>query len=129
MGKLLLAAGARLAGYDPSVCHYAEIGQVFDPACKYLSMRVTSGARAPPPPTPSRLTWRSPHAATFGAALPPLVFVIARELEMSPWGAALAAVFVILDGLNTIESRLILVDSSLMLLSAIALCVGPCDVM
>ena len=76
-------------------------------------------AITPPRPPP-------PLAATFGAALPPLVFAIARELHMSAWGAALAATFVILDGLNTIESRLILVDSSLLLLSATALCVRAC---
>ena len=43
LGKLLLAAGAWLAGYDPSVCYYADIGQVFDPACGYLALRITAG--------------------------------------------------------------------------------------
>ena len=63
-------------------------------------------------------------AAFFGALLPPLTYLIAKELGAARSGRILAAAFVIFDGLNHVESRLLLTDSQLMFYSALALFVA-----
>ncbi len=59
--------------------------------------------------------------ASFGCALPPLTFSIARKLGMSNATAFVAGAMVVFDLMNTIESRLILVDSQLMFYCGLAL--------
>ncbi len=44
LGKLTLALVGWWAGYDASVCAYDAIHQVFSKECKYMVLRITSGA-------------------------------------------------------------------------------------
>jgi dolichyl-phosphate-mannose-protein mannosyltransferase len=84
-------------GYDPSVCRYDEIHQVYQPA--------------------------SP-AAVFGLLLPPVMYLILRQMGVSRFAAILGGCIINLDMLNLMESRLILTDSQLMLYSALSLYVA-----
>lgn len=43
LGKLTLTAVAWLFGYDPSVCSYDAIHQVYKPECKFVVLRMTAG--------------------------------------------------------------------------------------
>jgi uncharacterized oligopeptide transporter (OPT) family protein len=60
-------------------------------------------------------------AAAFGCALPPLTFAIGKLLGLRDATAFLGGCCVIFDLMNTIESRLILVDSQLMFYCGLAL--------
>lgn len=43
LGKLVLTLVGWIFGYDPSVCQYDHIHQVYQPECKFLVLRVTAG--------------------------------------------------------------------------------------
>lgn len=61
------------------------------------------------------------RAATFGCALAPLTFSIAKKLGLRDSTAFVAGCCLVFDLMNTIESRLILVDSQLMFYCGLAL--------
>ena len=93
LGKYGLLLVSWLVGYDADVCDYTNIADVYDERCKFLPLRLT--------------------AASFGVATVPLVWLITRMLGGGRWAGMMAGVMYALDGLNTIESRLILTDSQL----------------
>ena len=125
LGKLTFWLVGWFVGYDHTVCNYKDIGDEYDPTCKFLALRITSGkaaAAAFPITAASRRRRSSPFAAAiFGCALVPLTYMILRQLGGSKWGAILGASFIIFDDLNLIESRLILVDAQLLFYCALAL--------
>jgi len=92
---------SKLAGYDHTDCAYSNIGDAFSPLCKFMVLRTT--------------------AALFGALTAPLMYGIARRFGSSVNGAILASLFFVVDGLNLIESRLILIDSQLIFWCAASL--------
>lgn len=94
MGKLVFWAVGKVFGYDRTACSFVNIGDNYGPKCSFMLLRLTS--------------------SFFGAALIPLIYLIARNFGSSPRGAALAALLVNFDGLNLGESRLILMDAQLM---------------
>ncbi len=53
-------------------------------------------------------------SAAFGCALPPLTFMICKKLRMSNSTSFLAGSMVVFDLMNSIESRLVLMDSQVM---------------
>jgi dolichyl-phosphate-mannose-protein mannosyltransferase len=97
LGKLLLALGAYLHGYDSSFL-YHQIGAVY-PDRSYLGPRIV--------------------AALFGTLLIPLIYLIARSFSMSVEASALAAAYLLWDMATAIESRLILTDSQLLFFTAL----------
>jgi dolichyl-phosphate-mannose--protein O-mannosyl transferase len=76
------------------LCRFVNIGEQYGPNCKFMALRVTS--------------------AVFGCFMVPLMYGIARQWGVSVRGALLAGLLLNFDGLNTIEGRLILMDSQLM---------------
>jgi hypothetical protein len=103
-GKLVFYFVSKLAGYDHGDCAYANIGDAFSPTCKFMILRTT--------------------AALFGALTAPVLYGIARRFGASVHGAILASLFFVVDGLNLIESRLILIDSQLIFWCAVTLYVA-----
>ena len=92
LGKLLIAAVAWWSGYDGSQ-PFETIGESYHPNVDVFALRVLP--------------------ATFGAALPPLAYALARQLGCSRTSAALVGGLLVLDGSLLVESRLLLTDSSL----------------
>lgn len=93
LGKLIIAGWGWLWGYQPGFS-FANIGEVY-PDRLYMALRFL------------------PSLA--GAFLPLLIYSIARRLRMSIPAAFLAGVFVALDNALLVQSRLILLDSFLLL--------------
>jgi dolichyl-phosphate-mannose-protein mannosyltransferase len=94
LGKLVFWAVGKATGYDHTKCAYVNIGDAYGPECHFMTLRAV--------------------AAAFGTAIVPVMYFIARYWRLSTAGAALAAVLLCFDGLNLVESRLILMDSQLM---------------
>jgi hypothetical protein len=92
LGKLLIAAVAWWSGYDGTQ-PFETIGEHYHPHVDIFMLRALP--------------------ATFGAALPPLMYALARELGCSRTAATLVGGLVLLDGAMLVESRLLLTDSSL----------------
>ena len=93
LGKLILAGWGWLWGFQPGFS-FSNIGDVF-PDNTYMALRFL------------------PSLA--GSLLPLVIYFIARKLKMG-WPAALAAgLFVALDNALVVQSRLILLDSFLLL--------------
>lgn len=65
---------------------------------------------------PLRLT-----SAVFGSAVPPLTYLIARELGLSSWASLFAAVTQAFEHMAVIESRFVLLDAQLMMWMATCL--------
>jgi hypothetical protein len=103
LGKLVFYWASRAVGYDWRVCDYSprDHRELYKESCKYVFIRAT--------------------AAFFGTFTPLLAYHIARNWSASVPAAFLAALFVIVDGLNVTEARLILVDSQLIFWCAAAL--------
>lgn len=59
--------------------------------------------------------------ALAGAALVPMIYVLARQYKFSRKLAALAAIFVLFDNALTVESRFVLMDSMLLLVGMMTL--------
>lgn len=93
-------------GYDAEKCGYDHIHYKYGPDCKFMPLRVA--------------------AAAFGCATVPFIYSIARRLGCSVWASILVTTFFLLDNLNLIESRLILVDSQLIFYSVLSLWIGLC---
>ena len=89
LGKLLIATFAGYAGYDASQ-PFAAIGEPFRAGVDAYTLRVVP--------------------ATFGAALVPLSFLVARELGLSRAAALLVGGLVLLDGALLVESRLLVTE-------------------
>jgi len=101
LGKLVLALGGLLGGYDPNGFKYETIGKPFPRDLNYGSLRLT--------------------AAILGSMVIPVLYLTARNFRLSIEAATTAACFLLLDMSFCIESRLILTDSQLLLSCAIAL--------
>ena len=99
LGKMLMAAGGWIAGYDPGFS-YETIGQPFGDT-KYLPLRSV--------------------AAFFGALLIPLIYVIVRQLGGSRKAASLGAGLVLIESALLTESRFILIDSMLLFFGFLSL--------
>jgi dolichyl-phosphate-mannose--protein O-mannosyl transferase len=95
LGKLNLYAVSRLFSSRPMQTNSSRIGQAYDPVADaaYIPMRLSS--------------------AVFGASLPPLTFLIGRELGFAAHAALAPAFAQAVDSLVVIESRLILMDAQL----------------
>lgn len=102
LAKIVMVGMAKLFNYDPTYCNY-EDGD-YDERCPYATLRYI--------------------AAFWGFLLPPVTYLIARELRCSKLGAAFAASLVIFDVFNVMESRCVLTDSQLMFHCAFALYTG-----
>lgn len=81
--------------------YFGQIGKAYPTKEHYLSLRQTS--------------------AFFGSLSVPLTYGIARQLGLSQIGSATAASMLLFDMLNTIESRLVLIDSQVLFFSQLAL--------
>ena len=90
--KLLIAAVCSWSGYDGSQ-QFAKIGELYPPGLNLFALRAVP--------------------ATFGAALVPLTYSLARQIGCSTTAAALVGGMVLLDGGLLVESRLLLTDSLL----------------
>ncbi|ORZ39537.1 Dolichyl-phosphate-mannose-protein mannosyltransferase-domain-containing protein [Catenaria anguillulae PL171] len=101
LGRLLIAGWGHLIGYSGHF-DFKEIGD------DYVKNKV--------PYTQLRF-----FPAMCGALVVPLVFEIMRELRFSPQACLLAAMLVVLDNALITQSRLILLDSMLMLFVTLAL--------
>ncbi|KAF6001784.1 Dolichyl-phosphate-mannose--protein mannosyltransferase [Cyanidiococcus yangmingshanensis] len=99
LGKLLLALGGYLHGYNTSFL-YDQIGAVY-PDDSYMGPRFV--------------------AALFGTLVVPLYYLVARALPMSVEASALAASWLLFDMATAIESRLILTDSQLVFFTVLHL--------
>lgn len=90
-----------MAGYRPvEGFNYDEIGKVYGPVLYYPLREI---------------------AAMFGTLTVPLVYATARQLDVSWAGSLVAAGLFCFDNLNVIESRLILMDSQIMLYLVLSL--------
>lgn len=105
LGKLVFYFISRAVNYDHTVCDYTHIDTPYDTACKFIWLRFT--------------------AAFFGCLTVPAVFYIAKRLAGGSVRAGLLAAFLLtFDGLNLIESRLVLIDSQLGFWCAATLALG-----
>jgi dolichyl-phosphate-mannose-protein mannosyltransferase len=93
LGKLLLALSAYPAGGISAEEVVRTISTDY-PSSMYIAMRLLP--------------------AIFGACLPVLVFLIARELKFHFYGALLAGVLVLFDNAILLQSRLIALDTILL---------------
>jgi len=93
LGKLILAAWGWLWGFRPGFS-FANIGDSF-PDNTYMALRFL------------------PSLA--GALLPLVIYGLARQMKLSHWSALLAGLFIALDNALIVQSRLILLDSFLLL--------------
>jgi len=93
LGKLTLLAVAKAVGAVPRLPQTPMNGMAFG-AQVYAPLRATS--------------------AVFGAGVPPLTYLLARELGLGVAASALPAVAGALDHLVVVESRLILLDAQLL---------------
>jgi len=100
LARLLLAASAKLGGYVHRGLSITHIGQPYGDT-SYVPARAGS--------------------AFFGAATAPAGYDIARTIGLSRLSALLLGIFLCLDQLLVIESRLILVDSQLAFFAIAAL--------
>jgi hypothetical protein len=121
-GKVGRAGGRRnVSAPQPAPCAWLHM-------C--LLATVLCGGYPPPPSSPfSALPGTPPKpspslAAFFGTLLAPLMYLVLGELGASRLACLVGGSLVTLDMLNLIESRLVLVDSQLMLYSVGAFYVG-----
>lgn len=91
LGKMLIAGFAKLCGYTPGF-DFDHIGEMFD-AKNLLILRFLP--------------------ALFGALLPLVIYLILRQLKISPRFALLGGLFTVFDNALLVESKFILVDSML----------------
>lgn len=92
IGKLFIAGGAYLAGYDGQFT-FDHIGQPYDDA-SIASIRIVP--------------------ALFGALLPVVIMVLLLQAGVSFWFALLGGVAIVFDNAFIVESRFILTDSILL---------------
>lgn len=104
LGKLTLYLISLLGGYDHTKCAFANIGDAYAPDCKFMVLRAA--------------------AAAFGVATGPVLYGICRRFGVSVYASLVAAMLFVCDGLNLIESRLILIDSQLIFWCAATLLVA-----
>jgi C-terminal four TMM region of protein-O-mannosyltransferase/Dolichyl-phosphate-mannose-protein mannosyltransferase len=93
LGKLVFYYISYFAGYNHAHCGYANIQDQYGPQCKYIVLRAI--------------------AAFFGSITSPFLYGIVRGFGGSIRAGIIAALLFTFDGLNTSESRLILIDSQL----------------
>jgi len=93
LGKLVFYYVSRLAGYNHEDCGYANIQDQYAPQCQYYILRAI--------------------AAFFGTITAPAIFGVLRNFGGSVRAGLVAALLFTFDGLNTSESRLVLIDSQL----------------
>lgn len=93
LGKLVFYYISSLAGYNHQHCSYANIQDQYGAQCKYVVLRCI--------------------AAFFGTITSPFLYGIVRSFGGSIRAGIIAALLFTFDGLNTSESRLILIDSQL----------------
>lgn len=96
LSKLVLAGIAYLAGFDPTVFSFGNIGEAFPTA------NLAWAARLP--------------SALFGTLSVPLLYRVCRQLRLSRSASALGAAFVLLDTLSVVQSRLIMPEALLVFL-------------
>lgn len=99
-GKLLIAAVAWASGFRGTQ-PFQKIGEAYRVGTNLFALRALPAA--------------------FGAALPPLLFSLARQLGCSSASSLLVGCLVLLDGATLVESRLLLTDSSLFFWEALQL--------
>lgn len=92
LGKLTLAAAAKLGGYKSQNFSFEQIGTPFGDVV-YLPQRAL--------------------AALVGSLIPPVMFLTGRALDLSVLVSVTAGAAAVFDNLLCIESRLILTDSQL----------------
>lgn len=92
LGKLLIAGFAKLGGYTPGF-DFNHIGEMFD-SKNLLILRFLP--------------------ALFGALLPLIIYLILRQLKVSPKFALLGGLFIVFENAILVESKFILVDSMLL---------------
>lgn len=100
LGKLTFAGFAWLIGYQPQAEGTFSVTKPYTNGYYYY-LRLLS--------------------ALFGVACPPLMYLVARELQYRPWVSLVTAMLPLLDNLLIMESRYIVVDSQLMLYLHLAL--------
>ena len=101
MGKLLLAGVGYLVGYDGHFL-FDKIGDNYDEHnVPYMAFRL--------------------FCALCGAAIIPVSFLTLKELGVSVIGCTFAALVLVFDGALVTQSRLILLDSMLMLFCIMSL--------
>lgn len=101
LGKLILAISARALGFDPEADTFAAPGDDFSSPAQAFA------ARAP--------------SAFFGALTVPVFYALCRRLTMGAPASALGAAFIALDTMHATQSRLIAVESLLVLLTCLGL--------
>lgn len=104
LGKLILYSVSRIFSSQGPLSDFKYIGQPYEPNDSvYIPMRISS--------------------ACFGAVVPPVTFLIARELGLSFPASIVPAIAQLFDNLVITESRLILMDAQLLcFMSACLLC-------
>jgi len=105
LGKLTLAFGGWLLGYQPSDFDFSGIGKDYG-TLRYVPLREVS--------------------AFFGVLTVPLLYRTARVLGLSVPGALLAALFLCWDTMHVTEARLILMDSQVLFTGVLALYTALC---
>ncbi|KAJ9064255.1 Protein O-mannosyltransferase 2, variant 3 [Entomophthora muscae] len=97
LGKMLVALGGKLAGYDGT---FKFEGEVYNEKINYVAMRI--------------------FHATFGMALVPIAYLTAIELGMPNRACLLASGMILFDNGFTVISRFILLDSMLLMFIAMS---------
>ena len=92
LGKMIIAGFAKLSGYTPGF-DFDHIGEAFD-AKNLLILRFLP--------------------ALFGSLLPLVIYLILRQLKISPKFALLGGLFIVFDNALLVQSKFILVDSMLL---------------
>lgn len=98
-GKLIVASIAKLFGYDGTVDN-VQLGQKIDPHQAFAG-RISS--------------------VIFGSFTIPVFYRVCRLLHLSIPSSVLGSLFILLDGMHIIQSRIIMVDSALVFFSCLSL--------
>lgn len=102
LGKLILAFGARLLGYEPDPDFVIErVGVNYPAHVKYWLLRYVS--------------------AFFSVLTVPCAYAVARLLDVSVSGSVLSSTMVLFDFIGLLEGRLILMDSQLLFFCQLSL--------
>lgn len=99
-GKLLIAFVARIFGFDPNFPN-AELGKPIPTATQAFAARIPS--------------------VVFGSLTVPVFYRVGRMLHLSTFASVIAALFILLDSMHVIQSRIAMVDSLLVYFSCAAL--------
>lgn len=98
-GKLVIAFAAHLFGYDPSMQN-VELGQHIDPQ-QAIAGRIAS--------------------VILGSLTVPVFYRVCRLLHLSLISSVVGSLFILLDGMHIIQSRINMVDSILVFFSCLSL--------